>query len=189
MQSSAVRRSSPDVSIPMLEDLAKLHRGVALLASDGRIDWLSDALGEWFDASTVRSWEDLFAHGRCGSDLWQELLCHGRIDDREVEVLTESGRRTVRITAARLAFGGNTAPVLAVLRDDTESTNPHGPEQIHHYLAAILETTPDAAITLDRRGLVVGANPAAERLLGQAAETIIGQPLASHLARSEDALS
>jgi two-component system sensor kinase FixL len=187
MQSSAVRRPRRDASIPMLEDLAKLHRGVALLASDGRIDWLSDALGEWFDANTVRRWEDLFAHARCGPDLWQELLSQGRIEDREVEVLTESGRRTVRISAARLAFGGNTGPVLVVLRDEAERTDAHGPEQIHHYLSAILETARDATLTLDRRGFVVCANPATERLLGQAAEAIVGQPFALCLARSEDA--
>jgi PAS domain S-box-containing protein len=171
----------------MLEDLAKLHRGVLLLAHDGRIDWWSDALEEWFDANTVRRWEDLFAHGRCGSDLWQELLSQGRIDDREVEVLTESGRRTVRINVARLAFGDNTGPVLAVVRDEAESSNPQGPEHIHHYLSELLETTSDAAVTLDRRGLVVSANPAAERLLGQAAETIVGHPFAIHLAQSEEA--
>jgi len=187
MQSSTVRRSSPDASIPMLEDLAKLHRGVALLASDGRIDWLSDGLAEWFDASTVRRWEDLFAHGRRGSDLWQELLSQGRIDDREVEVLTESGRRTVRITVARLAFGGSTGPVLAVLRDEAATTTLDGSEQLNHYLSAALEASHDAAITLDRRGLVVCANPATEKLLGQAAESIVGQPFAAHLARSEDA--
>jgi PAS domain S-box-containing protein len=171
----------------MLEDLAELHRGVVVLAPDGRIDWLSDSLGEWFDANTVRRWEDLFAHGRCGSDLWQELISHGRIENREVEVLTESGRRAVQITAARLAFGGSTGPVLAVLRDEAERADAHGREQIHHYLSAILEMAPDAAVTLDRRGCVVYANPAAERLLGQAAETIVGQPFAAHLARSEDA--
>jgi PAS domain S-box-containing protein len=171
----------------MLEDLAKLHHGVALLSPDGHIDWLSDALEGWFDSNTVRRFEDLFAQGRCGSDLWKELLTQGRIEDREAEILTDSGRRVVRITAARLAFGGNGGPVLAVLRDQAEKAGCHEPERIRHYLGAILDAAPDAAITVDRCGTIACANPAAEKLLGRSGESIVGEALATYLARPEDA--
>lgn len=185
MQSSAVRRSDP-ASIPVLEDLARLHQGVALLAPDGRIAWLSDALGGWFDTGATRRWEDLFATGRRGSELWEELLARGRIDDREAEILTESGRRAVRVTAARLAVGGDTGPVVALLRDETERPGDGEPEWAQHYLSAILEAALDAAVGLDRRGVILCANPAAERLFGRSHASIVDQPLAAHLARVED---
>ncbi|GEO82820.1 sensor histidine kinase [Pararhodospirillum oryzae] len=45
------------------------------------------------------------------------------------------------------------------------------------YLAAVLDGAPDALITIDQRGVIVGFNPGAEDLFGHPAPRAIGRPL------------
>lgn len=183
MQSSAGWLAGPDASIPILEDLAHPQRWVALFAGDGRIAWLSEPLAAWFDASAVR-WEDLFARAHRGAELWQELLGQGRLVEREADLLTASGCRPVRISAARLALGDGL--VVALLRDESGRLDEIEAERLRHDLASILEPAPTPALGLDRHGVIVCANPAALRVLEQPGDALLGQPLSDCLERAED---
>jgi PAS domain S-box-containing protein len=49
----------------------------------------------------------------------------------------------------------------------------------------ILAATPDGVLTIDRMGRVASANAAAGRLLGHPAESLIGRPIGSFVAKSE----
>ena len=51
----------------------------------------------------------------------------------------------------------------------------NGPDGLYRSIAA---TTPDAIITMDEGGLVLSANPAAERMFGYGETELVGQPLA-----------
>jgi signal transduction histidine kinase len=171
-------------TLPILEDLARLHEGVLLLAPDGRIAWMSRTLSRWFDRDSVRRFEDLFAVEKDGTRLWEEIVGRGRVASRHVDLLTEEGPRRVSIRAQRLALGNEPGPAIAILR--TEGQSPRDPECEHlrPYLEAALDRCPDPALALDAQGHVLVASSRLAALVGHEPAALRDAPLSLVLPRA-----
>jgi PAS domain S-box-containing protein len=98
----------------------------------------------------------------------------------ETEIVRLDGRPlAVHVSAAPIAYAGQPA-ILVVLHDLTEL------RRSAELLRSVLHNVADAIITIDERGVIDSANPAAERLFGYTAAELIGQnvtilmPVSSH---------
>jgi PAS domain S-box-containing protein len=119
------------------------------------------------EAGTLVAWRRVLDTGEAWSD---EFRFRGRVGDRDLD-----GRFELR--AMRLGDA-----VLCVCRDVTEVRRA---EEAVERMAAILASTDDAVVGVDRHGAITHWNGGAERLLGWAAGEAIGRPVRI-VARDED---
>ncbi|MDZ4341953.1 MAG: PAS domain S-box protein [Candidatus Binatia bacterium] len=91
----------------------------------------------------------------------------GRVDAQERTRLDGSIVQ-VETAAAPVAWEGGTA-VQVIFRDVTDL------RKAEAWLRALIETTQDALVSIDRQGRIVMFNPAAERMFGYARAEIAGQ--------------
>jgi len=91
----------------------------------------------------------------------------GRVDAQERTRLDGSIMQ-VETAAAPVAWEGGTA-VQVIFRDVTEL------RKAEAWLRALIKTTQDALVSIDRQGRIVMFNPAAERMFGYARSEIVGQ--------------
>jgi PAS domain S-box-containing protein len=144
--------------------LAQLS-GVAADASLGRS--VADQAPGLREAGTIVAWRRVLDSGEAWHD---EFRFRGRVGTRDLD-----GRFELR--AMRLGDA-----VLCVCRDVTEARR--GDEAVER-MAAIVRSTDDAVVGVDRRGLITHWNGGAERLLGWSAAEAVGRPVRI-VARDED---
>jgi PAS domain S-box-containing protein len=90
--------------------------------------------------------------------------------------------RVVAVSTAPLREAGVVTGVLASLRDVTEERRARDAvAQSEARYRNLLETAPDAIVTLDAAGAFTSANAAAAELTGEAGEALLGRPFAACL--------
>ena len=106
------------------------------------------------------------------------VLASGRaIVDRTHPFVRADGRRRVGTTTRLplLGPGGDVVGVVGVTRDVTESVRADAELRASRAtLRSILDTLPDAVVTVDARDIVLDANPAVARVLGMTPEALVG---------------
>lgn len=184
----AIATDLPDLpAADLLEALARLHQLVLLLDENGRIVWVSGELGAWSgrrECLVGRSARDLF--GRAPRrDLRERLERDGSLANERIQVINGDGvgipveLSAVPVPVPAAGGGGEGRPgLLAIvrpvdrgveLRDELRHTAP--------YFRAILDSSPEAVLAVDRRGYVTYANAAFESLLGEPAERLFDKPV------------
>ncbi len=99
------------------------------------------------------------------------------VEDFEVEHdFPRLGHRIMRLNARRIASSGTTDGLCLLAIEDVTRRKASEVALIEREarLRAILETVPDAIITIDGRGIVDTFSPAAEHLFGFAASEVVG---------------
>lgn len=161
MQDQLPRPPDPPLSgVGVLLELAKLHP--LLLACDAaeRVVWASDALGDLLGSSPV------------GSSL-RELLrgdCLVRADGGEVPVHAS----VIALQSERCA-----ASLVVVCPEQERLRRDRGLAPHEAPFRAILDSSPEPVLAVDRQGFVTYANPALADVLGCPLESLGGQPLAA----------
>lgn len=181
-------------ALRVLEGLAQLHQAVLLLDAEGRIAWMSDAFGVLCGVASHRvgaAYKDLLANPEQEDSIRKGLDEWGRIANERVLLRRDNGSTIpVEVSVARLpgaAAGLADARYLAVVRSLAERERVD--RELRHtidYLAAVLDSSPEAVVAVDRSGLVTYANPAVQRLLGHCAEDVLDRPISLFLRNAAD---
>lgn len=179
-------------TLPLIQGLSQLHDAVALLDDCGQIAWMSDGLAALCGeqrAFEQRHWSALLADASAAAPLERRLEGDGRLLNERVRLRGASGEVPARMSAARLngatCAGGAT---VAILRLDADSERVD--REFRHtveYLGAILDSSPDGVIVVDRSRFITYANPAMAGLTGFGRGDLVDRPLALFV-RSQDDL-
>ncbi|WP_439154205.1 chemotaxis protein CheB [Yoonia sp.] len=100
------------------------------------------------------------------------------VENYQIQIETaKMGRRTMILNARRLEGESNDGDlILLAIEDMTEYLAvQHDLEERQARLRAIVDAAPEAIITIDEHGIIGSFSPAAEVMLGYAAEEMIGQ--------------
>jgi len=168
---------------PLLDALARLHELVLLVDEDGRIVWVSGALDAWARRSECLIGShvaELFGSPSRHEALRERVIHDGGFANERIEALRGDGvALPVELSVVRVSVGSDARPgLLAVVRPvegdppaRVESAPPAG------YFRAILDSSPEAVLAVDRRGYVTYANAAFEALLRQPAADLLDKPV------------
>ncbi|KLK93526.1 hypothetical protein AA309_08940 [Microvirga vignae] len=122
----------------------------------GNLDWRRMTPPEWVAASEAQM---------------KDLAGTGRIGPYEKEYLRKDGSRSWMLFAGR-DLGDGTIVEFAVDISARKQA-----EEAARRLAAIIESSDDAILSMDLTGAITSWNKGAERLYGYRAEEVIGQPV------------
>jgi len=176
-----------------LEALSQLQQAVLVVDRRGRVVWLSDSLGLFCESTSLNSGrrtDNLLVDRFQLYGFVRQLLTHGRIPPSLVDVRTAGGGSTrVELSAVRLPGAPPEPLFLATIRPVAAQEEEPRPRELlpKVSLAAILDSSPEAILTLDDAGVVTYTNPALARLMGCATEGVVSQPLLQLLARDNGA--
>ncbi len=180
----------PDAALPLIRNLTQLHDAVLLLDASGRVLWISDALASLCGGASRfegEPWETLLESRGETVALLERLRDGGRLANERVRLLCADGSSVPAwVSAARLGPRTEPCPSVAILRLDGGPAASRGLPEAHHYLAAVLDSSPDAVVVVDASRFVTYANPAMEALTGYPRSEILEKPLGLFLRRAED---
>jgi PAS domain S-box-containing protein len=169
----------------VLGALDPLHDAVFLVDRDGQILWLSEPVRRLAGAAadSIGTWMDLLADPAEADALKRELLARGRVAGRRVRLrVAGADEVTVSVRIGRVVSGADSPPLVLALIDRLEARDADRSavdRELRHtvdYLGAMLDSSPEAVLAVNRAGLVSYANAALERLLGFSEGTLLGQP-------------
>jgi PAS domain S-box-containing protein len=175
----------------MLESLSRLEQAVLVVDRCARVVWASDSLGLFCDTPSVytgRFIQGLLANRSQLDGFRRELLAHGRVAPCTIEVRLDGARRRVEVSAVLLPASQAEPLFLVTARraDRLEAAQRPQEPAPEASLPAIFDSSPEAILTLDSKGLVTYANPAVSQLLGCAPEDVVSQPLTRLLLGSDN---
>jgi PAS domain S-box-containing protein len=148
--------------------------------ASGRIVWASPELA-------ALCGRDSALGGASALELWarperytalRNRLAQGAPFAREcLELVRSDGQKVeVDVSVAAVPRRWGEGLVLAIVRPRSEAGEPPAPDERDPY-RAMLDSSPEAVLALDRRGCFTYANPALERLLGHSASDLLGLPV------------
>jgi len=168
---------------PLLDALARLHELVLLIDENGRIVWVSGALDAWARRSGCLIGShaaELFGFPSRHAALRERVIHEGGFANERVDALRGDGVcLPVELSVVRVSVGSDARlGLLAVVRP-VEGDEPARVESAPpaDYFRAILDSSPEAVLAVDRRGYVTYANVAFEALLRQPAEDLLDKPV------------
>lgn len=188
----------------ILEGLARLHSLVVVSDLEGRIVWMSDALGSacggvarhmggrLSDAFAVLSGarekariQEQIAH------IQSHLRAHETLCDIRLDLGTRDGAaRTVDLSAFRTETQAGDPIVVSVVHPTEGRADADAAVRDERdALAGILDCAPDAVLALDRFGFIVYANPAVATLLDLDVDKLVDSPIALIVPRSPELVS
>lgn len=187
----------PDTELPVhfvrevLEGLARLHQTVLVIDPEGRVVWQKDStglLGKLPRGTTPCHALSQILDAKRMAELRAQLSSGAPIVNERVSFQLEGGQPfPVELSLARLGEGDEPPHLVALLRPIADQERRD--RQLRHtieYLGAILDSSPEAVLAVDRDGFVTYANPAIERLLHYPPEETIDRPLSVFARRSGD---
>ena len=179
----------------LFEGLSRLHKTVLAVDEDERIVWMSGELSALVSRDMIgESARELFGTRARHPELRDRMDAQGFLANEPTTLVCADGREiAVELSALpiRAAGPGTSTVKLAVVRS-VEGTEAEDTRVSSDYLRAVLDSSPEAVLVVDRSGFVTYANPALERLLGRSASELVGVPvtlaLPASLERIADAL-
>ncbi len=182
--SAAADRNGLDLetALPLIQGLTRLHDWVALLDARGGILWLSDALASTCGGGRSfkgRHWLESMVSTDDRARLEETLAHEGRVSGEAVSVVDGDGALLpVEVSAAHIADGCDA--VVAIFRHGREPGD-HLEAATLRYLAAVLDSSPDGVVVIDRSRFITYANPAMEEISGWSHDELVDRPLAVFL--------
>jgi len=188
----------------ILDGLARLHSLVVVSDLEGRVLWMSDALGSACGGAARHMGGrlcDAFAalpgareKARIHEQLVHvqnhlranETLCDVRIDLGTRDGVT----RSVDLSAFRTETHSGEPIVVSIVHPTEGRTDAEAAlRDERDDLAGLLECSPEAVLALDRFGFIVYANPAVAELLDFELEKLLDRPIALIVPRSGELVS
>ena len=178
-------------ALPLIQGLEQLHEAVALIDGSGRVAWMSEALAALCAGDGEvqgRAWVELLVAPRA-----RELARRVARGERLLnEPITLRGHDSTEIPATLSAAplggdGSGSQASVAIVRLEPGSERV-GREFRHtvEYLSAILDSSPDGVIVVDRSRFITYANPAMVGIMGWEQAEMLEKPLALFLHSQED---
>lgn len=178
-----------EAALPLIRGLTHLHDAVLLLDGDGRVLWMSDALAALCGGIARlagRDWNAMLEDGTETRALLDRLCEDGRLSNEPARLLGGDGRPvTVWISAARLGSRAEPCPSVVIVRRHRPGARHELPDA-RHYLGALLDSSPDAVVVVDRSRFVTYVNPAMEALIGYGRDELLEKPLGLFVRSAED---
>jgi PAS domain S-box-containing protein len=185
--------SVPDLpALGLLEGLSRLHQTVLLLDESDRVAWVSGELGGSAGSESC-------VMGRSVSELFQvqgeHIGIRAQLDrgesfaNRRIEVPLASGTTLqVEFSAFTVTSPSDGQRFCVVVVRPADESAPAEPEPVPGvgYLMAMLDSSPEAVLSVDRRGFVTYANPAFERLFDRRADELRDKPVALAFSRTTE---
>jgi len=161
---------------------------MALVDDLGRVVWMSDGLAAMCgepERFRGRRWIEMLLVQSEGKRLAETLSQVGYLANESVALRGPRGESIpVKLCASRLGDAGASWATITVARPETHATDrplPDAPD----YLRAILDSSPDGVVVVDRNRRITYLNPAAEQLLDRPRAEIIGHPVDQYVERCE----
>jgi len=188
----------------ILDGLARLHSLVVVSDLEGRVLWMSDALGSACGGAARHMGGrlcDAFAalpgareKARIHEQL-AHLQAHLRTNETLCDIRIDLGARdgvarSVDLSAFRTETNSG-APIVVSIVHPTEGRADADAalRDERDALGGILDASPEAVLALDRSGFIVYANPAVAELLDLELEKLLDSPIALMVPRSPDLVS
>jgi two-component system sensor kinase FixL len=178
------RTTTLDTELNLLIDSAKQH-AICMLDADGRVRiWNTGAerLYGWSEKEVLgRYYAMMFEPGDQNADLPAHQMAiarrEGVFQGRSKRIRKDGSRFIADVTLSRINDeNGSCMGFGQVVRDVTqEAEDTRSREAAEAYLHSILNTVPDAMITIDDRGVILSFSAAAEQLFGYAAAEVVGR--------------
>jgi two-component system sensor kinase FixL len=175
-------------ALPLIRGLAGLHDSMVLVDDQEHVVWMSDGLASMCgdpEQFRGRSWvEMLFIQGE-GERLAETLSRVGYLANEPVSIHGPGGESIpVKLSASRLGDAEASWATITIARPETHATGRPFSDSLDG-LKAILDTSPDGVVVVDRNRQITYLNPAAEHLLDRPQAEIIGKPVDLYVDRCE----
>ena len=159
-----------------------------VLDGDGHVVWLSNEMGALCATSAALHVGDdaceIFPDAskfRREFAIRSQLRKHGFLSNMRIEVHNTGGELIpVELSILPISVDDAEKPlyVAIVRRVEGEEPRREDPENDMRSLASVLDSAPEAVLTVNERGFITYANPDVERLVGQPPERLVDQPIA-----------
>ena len=125
---------------------------------------------------------DLYLGGKREAEQVLQYIeeCDGKVENYETYFSDISGNEFPVSLSLAYLYGESSKPdgIIAIARNLSHVKELESEiRRNEHFLAAFIQNSPDAVITLDEKGQVKTWNQGAEKIFGYAGEEMIGQPL------------
>lgn len=174
----------------LLEGLADLHQAVIVIDEAERVLWMSAAFAQLCGRRDVvygLPVSELLHQRSHRAELVRSFREQGSLTGMHAQLARHGAEPLpVEFSAVTVPANGSGRVVVAIVRPLEEAERRDRKlEHTIEYLRAILDSSGDAVLAVDRKGFITYANPAVERLIGRPAREVMNQPISLLVPPSE----